>query len=201
MLTKPKWALALIVTSCFLASLGFAQEKAPTKTGPEKDNSPLDSRPTVKVEKGRLVASVTLKGTIEGDAMAEVSVRVKSWTGPLIVEHAVGHGTQVKKDDLLLKFDAEKITQAVQAAREERKLARLSIKLAEFEFPVVKQQLPLDMQAAEREKEHAADDLKRFLKVEKPRQVAESQFTVKSSEFQCGIRPRRTGPTAEDVPR
>jgi multidrug resistance efflux pump len=188
MMTRPHRAIALIVTSLFFNSLGCVPEKEKSekpavKTASDKDHSPLVPRPTVKVEKGRLVASVTLKGTIEGDTTTEVSLRTKSWSGPLIVEHAVGHGTQVKKDDLLLTFDTEKITQAVRAAREERELARLTVKLAELELPVLKQQLPLDMQAAQREKEQTADDLQRFLKIEKPHDIVEAQFMVKSSEF------------------
>jgi HlyD family secretion protein len=183
MMTRPQWMTTLIVTSFFFTSLGFAHEKPATKLAPDKDNAPAGSRPTVKVEKGPLAASVTLKGTIEGDTMAEVSVRLKSWTGPLIVEQAVEHGVQVKKGDALLTFDAEKITQAVQAAREERELARLTIKQAELELPLLKQQLPLDLQVAEREKKQTADDLQRFLKVEKPHQIEEAQFSVKSSEF------------------
>ena len=39
------------------------------------------------------------------------------------------------------------------------------------------------MQAAQREKEQTADDLQRFLKIEKPQQIVESQFAVKSMEF------------------
>ena len=62
-------------------------------------------------------------------------------------------------------------------------MAKLAIQLAELEFPLVKQQLPLDLLAAEREKKQTADDLQRFLKVDKPHQVEEAQFAVKSSEF------------------
>jgi len=186
MTTRSRWATAFVLFA-FLTSPDFAQEKPaqPTpdaKAGQGKDGA-IVPRPTVKVTKGRLVASTTLKGTVEGDARAEVSVRLKSWTGPLVVERAIEHGAQVKKDDVLLTFDAEKITQLVKAAREERALAKLAIRQAELELPVAKQQLPVDLKAAEREKIQTADDLERFLKIEKPRSIEEAQFSLKNSEF------------------
>jgi multidrug resistance efflux pump len=169
--------------ACVFATLSHAQENSATKTGSDKNNSPLVPKPTVKVQKGPLAASVTVKGTVTGETTTELSVRMKAWSGPLIVEQAVEHGALVKKGDVLLTFDAEKLSQSVASAREERALAGLTIRLAELELPLLKQQLPLDLLAAERDKQQAADELQRFLKVEKPRQVEEARFAVKSSEF------------------
>src|SRR5262245_3150049 len=169
MAMRSRWATAFVVCA-FLISQGFAQEKSSREKPDEKSEQGKEGaivpRPTVKVAKGRLVASTTLKGTVEGDARTEVSVRLRSWTGPLVVERAIEHGTQVKKDDVLLTFDAEKITQLVKAAREERALAKLAIRQAELELPVAKQQLPVDLKAAERDKTQTSDDLERFLKIE-----------------------------------
>jgi RND family efflux transporter MFP subunit len=183
MMTRSRWTTLLIGASVVLSSVSFAQEKSAAKPGQDKNGAPLVPRGTVKVEKGRLAVSVTVKGSVEGEATTEVSVRLKSWIGPLVVEKAVEHGAQVKKDDVLLTFDSEKITQLVKAAREERELAKLTIKLAELDLPLAKQHLPLDLQAAERDKKQSADDLQRFLNVDKPRQVEEAQFAVKSGEF------------------
>jgi len=182
--TRFRWAaLSIFCASLVFNSLTAAQDKPATKIEPDKDGAPLVPHATVKVDKGKLTASVTVKGTVAGDKTTEVSVRIKGWAGPLTVEQAVEHGARVKKDDVLLAFDAEKLTQAVAAAREERSLARLTIKLAELELPIARQQLPLDLLAAERSKKETADDLQRFLKVEKPDQIEAAQFAVKSSEF------------------
>lgn len=176
------WVVALVLSSLSIASPAWAQVKSGPASGQPKDGA-LVPRATVKVSKSRLVNSVTLKGTVEGDARAEVSVRLKSWIGPLVVERAVEHGAVVKKDDVLLAFDAEKITQLVHAARQDRELGKLATRLAELDLPIAKQQLPVDLKAAEREKDQTADDLARFLKVDKPRSVEEAQFSLKSSEF------------------
>ena len=183
MATRFRRITLMILSGVLCTTAGWAQEKSATKPGTDTSSAPLVPRATVKAEKGRLVASVTVKGTVEGEATTEVSVRLKAWTGPLVVEKAVEHGAQVKKDDVLITFDPEKITQLVRSAREERELAQLAIKLAELDLPLLKQHLPLDMLAAEREKKQTADDLQWFLKIEKPRQIEEAQFAVKSGEF------------------
>ena len=183
MLTRSHRVIAVIVSSLIFATLGLAQDKSAEKTAQEKEGGALVPRSTVKAEKGKLAASLSLKGTVEGDAMSEVNVRLRAWSGPLVVEQAAAHGAQVKKDDTLLTFDAEKITQAVNASREERELARLTIKQAELDLPLLKQQLPLDLLSAERKRKQTADDLQRFLKVDKPRQVEDAQFSLKSAEF------------------
>jgi multidrug efflux pump subunit AcrA (membrane-fusion protein) len=183
MLTRSHWAAALFVSSLFFLSLSPAEEKPAASPGYDKPAGALVPRPTVKVERGRLAASLALKGVVEGDAMAEISVRLRGWSGPLVVEQAVAHGAQVKKGDRLLTFDSEKITQAVNAAREERELAELTIRQAELDLPLLKQQLPLDLLAAERKQKRAAEDLARFLKVDKPRHIEEAKFSLKSAEF------------------
>jgi HlyD family secretion protein len=183
MVPRIHWAAALLLSGALIVSAARAQDKPTAGAGPEKNGAPLVPRSTVKVEKGPLSASLTIKGTVEGDAMTEVNVRMKGWISPLVVEQAVAHGAQVKKGDTLLTFDSEKLTQTVNAAREERELARLTIKLAELDLPLAKQQLPLDLQSAERKQKRSADDLARFLKVDKPHEIEQAQFSLKSAEF------------------
>jgi multidrug efflux pump subunit AcrA (membrane-fusion protein) len=149
----------------------------------DKSDGPLVPRPTVKVEQGRFSTSVTARGTVESDSRSEVEVQMKGWPGPLEVLHAVEHGAKVKKDDVLLKFDPEKLTKAVETAREERALASLTIKLAELDLPLAKLQLPLDLLAAERRKQQSEEDLERFLKTDKAHDIESAQFMLKSSEF------------------
>lgn len=178
MIAHSKWALVLLLAVWCFTAVSFSDDKPAAK-----EESAAEAKKTVKVEKGRLTDSVTLKGTVEGDASTEISVRLKSWGGPLTVEQAVGHGTQVKKGDVLVSFDPEKITQVVAEAREERELARLAIKLAELDLPLQKRQLPFDLQSAEREKKQSDEDLQRFLTIDKPHQLEETQFSLRSANF------------------
>ena len=144
---------------------------------------PTASKPTIKVEKGRLTASVTTKGTLEGDSRTEIKVRLKSWPGPLIVEHATEHGTQVKRGDSLLKFDSEKLERLLRETREDRESSVLSLQIAEQELPILKQMLPLDLQTAERDKQMSGEDLQRFLQVGKAQETGMAEFMLRSAEF------------------
>lgn len=160
-------------------SASFAQES----DKPNTDAAPIVSRPTVKVEKGRLVATVTLKGTLAADKRSEVKVRLKAWHGPLIVEEAAAHGATVKKGDVLLKFEQEKLEKLLAETREDRASAALAIQLAEIEVPRMEALLPLDLQAAERDKQQTSEDLERFLKVDKDQEIEAAKFALRGAEF------------------
>jgi hypothetical protein len=136
-----------------------------------------------KVEKGTLTAAVTVKGVVEAGSAAEVSVKPKAWAGPLQVKKAVDHGAPVKAGDVLVEFDADKLDQALKDARQERDLADLAIRMAELELPILEKQLPLDLAAAEREQKNAADDLKRFVEVDKPLAIQTAEQQLKQSNF------------------
>lgn len=174
--------MSLIVSGCCLMALAAAaDDAADTKSG--KSAEPIVSRETFKAVRERLVSSITAKGTIEGDSRTELKVHLKSWTNPLIVEQSIDHGTLVKKGQLLLQFDAEKLEEQVRATREDRESAALAIRLAELELPILKAQLPLDLQAAEQHMVHAAENLERFLKIDKPFEMESVAFALRSAEF------------------
>ena len=82
----------------------------------------------LKVETGRVVIEVTLKGTIEAEQTTEISIDAKSWSSPLTVKSAVAHGTEVKAGDLLLELDTTKIDQALSDLQLERELAEITLK-------------------------------------------------------------------------
>ena len=161
----------ILACSCLAMAISSADDAKPKKE-------------TVKVEKGRMVSSVTVKGTVEGENHTELSVRLKSWTNPLIVEHAVEHGAFVKKDHVLLKLELDKIQEQVLVGRENRESSALAIRLAEHELPILKQQLPLDLQAAERQKKQTGEDLLRFLQVDKAHEIESAEVMLKNAEFQ-----------------
>lgn len=170
-------ALALVIGIITFSSLATADDPQPRKA-PEKPDHPKPA--TVKVEKGPLTAAVTLKGLTEPKQAAELSVRLKAWSGPLLVARAVAHGTAVKAGDVLIEFDTDKIDQALRDARQERDLAELNIRQAEEELPVLERQLPIDLAAAERGEAHAREDLKRFTDIEKP-------FTLLAADFEIRV--------------
>ena len=136
---------------------------------------------TAKVEKGPFKIEVNLTGVFEAEHMTEVSIKPKAWVLPLVVERAVELGTPVKKGDILVEFDHDKIDKAIQDAEVEVALGELALKHAEQELPLLEKALPIDLTAAERAKAQADEDLKKFLEIDRSRSERNAQFTVKRS--------------------
>jgi multidrug efflux pump subunit AcrA (membrane-fusion protein) len=140
---------------------------------------------TYKVAKGTVKTEVTCKGVVEAEATAEVLVKTEAWgrevMGTLMVKTAVDHGTAVKKGDVLVQLDTEKIDRVIREMEADHQLAELALHLAEDELPLLEKGLPLDMAAAERAKKQADDDLKKFLEVDRPLLERTAQFAFSSS--------------------
>lgn len=150
------------------------------------DPAKKDAKPaaaTVKVEKGPLSASVTFKGTVQADKVAEVAVKLKAWTGPLLVKEVADHGKAVKAGEIIVRFDTEKIDLALRDAKQERELAELAVRQAELELPITEKQQPLDLASADREYKQAKDDLKKFVESEKALSIQQAEFQLKSAAF------------------
>lgn len=145
--------------------------------------SPSKTAKTVKATKGTISTSAALKGIVEGEKTAEISLRPEAWQGPWTVEQIVEHGSPVKADEVLVKFDPDKLKDAVVNAREERELAVIAVKQAELELPILKQLLPIDLLAAELAKKDAVADLQDFLSIQKEHRRTSAQFSLKGSEF------------------
>jgi multidrug efflux pump subunit AcrA (membrane-fusion protein) len=138
---------------------------------------------TVKVEREKLVQTVTLKGTIEGEKPSDLTLKPKVYAGSLIVKSAVEHGTAVKAGATLVEFDTEKIDLAIKDAKTERESAELSLKMAELEAPLAEKSYFMELAAAERDAKNAEDDAKKFKEIDKPLQVEMAEQGLKSSAF------------------
>ncbi len=136
---------------------------------------------TAKVEKGPFKFEVTLSGVFEAQRMTEVSIRPKAWTMPLVVERAIELGAPVKKGDILVEFDREKIDKLIEDTGVENTINELALKQAEEELPLLEKALPVDVAAATRSKTQADEDQKRFFEIDKPDAERNAHFAVKQS--------------------
>jgi len=151
-----------------------SQEASPSKSAEKPKPA------TVKVEQGKLVVEMTLKGIVESEQTSELSLNAKSWTGPFTVKSAAPHGTRVKKGDIVLELDTVKIDQALRDLRLERELADIGVRQLKEELPVLEKFLPLNLAAAERDKRIAEEDFKRYSEIEREQTKKQSEFMLKS---------------------
>jgi len=136
---------------------------------------------TAKVEKGPFKIEIALNGVFEAQRMTEVSIRPKAWALPLVVERAIELGTPVKKGDILVEFDREKIDKLIEDTEVENTINDLALKHAEEELPLLEKALPVDLAAAARSKTQADEDQQRFFEIDKPDAERNAHFTVKQS--------------------
>lgn len=144
--------------------------------------------PTHKVQKSNLSVVVPLKGVFEAEEMSEVALAPKAWTpalggAPLIVQKAVEHGAKVKKGDVLVQLDLERIDQAIKDLREERTVTEANIRQTEEELAILEKSTPVELAAAERARKVADEDLEKFLKVNRPLDEESARRSVENSEF------------------
>ena len=86
----------------------------PDKEKKDKDSEKSsEAKPkTHKVEKGPFKIEIELTGVFEAKRMEQIVLRPKQWTGLKVLD-AVEHGQRVKKGELLVKFDMEKIDREI----------------------------------------------------------------------------------------
>ncbi|MGW8257099.1 MAG: hypothetical protein ACWGMZ_06415, partial [Thermoguttaceae bacterium] len=81
-----------------------AKAKAKKSAAAKSKKSP----PTFTVKRKPLKIQFELDGYFESAEMCEIELRPEEWSA-FIVEEAVEHGSRVKRGDVLVKFDPEKI--------------------------------------------------------------------------------------------
>ncbi len=149
---------------------------------PKETKTPAEPKPPIHtVKKGLFRIQVDLEGTFEAQATSEVFIRPETWTD-LTVLKAVEHGVRVKRGDLLVALETEKIDQAIADLETANRLADLSIKQTEEELRLMQASTPLNIAAVERTRRIADEDLKTFHEIEGPLARRSADFMLKMAE-------------------
>ncbi len=155
-----------------------AEAKPEPKAEPPKEPEKSE---TVKVTKEPFKIDLSLKGVFEATTMAEIALRPKQWK-ELTVVRAVEHGREVRKGDVLVELDLEKINEQLADLEKDLQLSELSLKQAESNLKILEAATPLDLELAERNQKMADEDLERFLEIDKPLIVKSAEFILKLSQ-------------------
>ncbi len=136
---------------------------------------------TEKVKKGPFRIEVKLDGVFEAQNAAELFLRPEEWTS-LSVLKAVEHGATVKRGDLVLALDLEKIDRAIADQEKDSQVSALALKQAEEALQATEKAAPLDMDAAEHANRIAQEDLKQFFDVDRPLGIKTAAVTLQASK-------------------
>jgi HlyD family secretion protein len=159
------------------------KDKAKLKEAAKKSEAAEASeKPTpYRVKKKPFRIEVSLDGVVEARNTSEVSLHPQEWAS-LVVLKAVEHGTAVKRGDLLVSLETEKIDRAISDLQSELRLGELALKQAEEHLAAVEKAAPLDMEAGQRAKRMADEDWKQFVDVEKPLSVKYADFSLQTAK-------------------
>lgn len=162
---------------------------APAKTEPTKpeaakpDQAPPKSETpaTHTVKKGPLKITVDLDGVFAARSVSEIVVRLDEYVPApaLVVVSAAKHGARVKKGDVLLTLDTEKLDKMIDDLRTEAKLSELGLKQAEDSLATLEKTTPLDLAANERAEKMNAEDRKYYFDVQRPFSLKMAEFNLK----------------------
>ena len=148
----------------------------------KEESSESTSKPQVYVVKKRpFRVAVALDGVFEAQNVSEIILRPEEWSS-LVVLKAVEHGAAVKRGDLLLALDTEKIDRAISEFRSELATSDLSLKLAEAQLVAAEKSAPLDADANARAQRGAEEDWKEYLSVGKPLTVKLTDYQLKMAQ-------------------
>jgi len=134
-----------------------------------------------KVKREKLKIEVKLDGRFVAGEMEEVALRPEAWARFKVLE-AVEHGTRVKKGDVLIRFDDEKLKKKLSDEALDQRLGELSLMRDEEEFPRIKRMLELSFEEAEREHEQTKVDYDYYHSTDRPFMIQIANYRYKSAK-------------------
>ena len=200
----PLCLVGALVIAVFVGTtgLGAAKPKAsPKPSVPEKkavEATSADSPATHKVKRELFKTELSLKGVFEAEKTTEIVLRPEVWMN-LEVAKVVEHGQTVKRGDLLLECDLDKIDEDIADSRAKVAITELSLKQAEESVRTLETTTPMDLKLTERSQQYAQEDLARYLKLDRPLTEENGQFHGQIGGELRGVPTGRTPPIGKDV--
>lgn len=178
--------LAVVLTQTSAQPLATKKEDQPA-AGKTTDSPKKPA--THKVEKKPFKIELSVKGMLSAEEASEIAYRpfpivgLPYSHGPMTIRKVTAHGTKVKKGDLLVSLDTRKIDQAIKQVEADIRSLEAGIQLAEKEQPLLEKGLPVEIEAAQRGKREADEDLDFFRKTGRPEMEKRARTMVKFAAF------------------
>ena len=172
--------------ACLAAGWAAAQEVPAEKAAAAPAAAPVaeNAAPTThKVTEEPLRLELKFEGVFEAARMLEVVLKPKV-VAAFVVKKAAAHGQQVKKGELLLSLETDKVDEQIAAAEHDQKVSQASLRDAESDLKTVEATSALDLQAAQRDQQQAREELEYFIQVREPRSRESAEQSLKNARFQ-----------------
>ena len=124
----------------------------------------------------------TLSATVLPDAALPIAVDAKQW-GAFTIAEIVPHGSAVKKDQVLVRFEDEEFLKKLRDAESAASAGKLSQANAEAEFSTAEKSLPMQLQVAKIKAEETAEAWEYFKKTRRDADVSRANLMLKGAEI------------------
>ena len=175
-----------------------AEEKAEDEEAASEKKSEKPAAKPYVVKRKPLKIEQELDGVFVAKQMHEVAIRPETW-GRFVVAETVEHGTEVKKGDLLVRFDPEPLEDRLADEDIDLRLGELDLMLKEEETPREEKLLEIAYQEAKR----AARATRRRPQIlpgnRPPLRRANCQVPLRIGQGRSRLAARRTRPVEENV--
>lgn len=158
-----------------------AEDKKKEAKEDEEKKTKKKKRKTAKVETDSVKVDITVDGTFVAEKMTEVIIRPEAWSS-FKIEEIVPHGSQVYEGEVLIKFDADKLKDAISDLELSQRLSELSLRKTEKELPRLEKSLELQLAAAEQSHERTHDDVRRYQEVDRERLIKSANMSMKMAK-------------------
>lgn len=113
--------------------------------------------------------------------MTPVKLEPKAWADLTLVS-VVPHGQRVKKGDLLIGLDLDKLREQIDELEKDRPASALALATAEAELANLEQTTPLRLEAARRTHRVANEDLAYFEQTGRKQKETTAEFALKAAQ-------------------
>ncbi|MCE5266637.1 MAG: HlyD family efflux transporter periplasmic adaptor subunit [Planctomycetaceae bacterium] len=158
-----------------------ADEKKPESAAKKAETPETPPPATVTLKRKPLRISFELEGVFEAESAHEVTVRPEEWNS-LTVETAVAHGATVRKGDVLIKLETDKLDQAIADLRADLKITEVAARQVEEQLKAMEHSVPIELKASRRAARIAEEDERFFFAVAKPFELKAAAFQIKSAK-------------------
>jgi HlyD family secretion protein len=121
--------ISMVALLALLIALPVWADKASTDKKPDPSENPKKEQKLHTVKADLFEIEAKADGMFVPAQSATVTIDTKSWSD-LIVKDIVEHGSDVKKGDVLISFDRDKIEEAIVAAEAQQLIDDLQLKVA-----------------------------------------------------------------------
>jgi multidrug resistance efflux pump len=176
----------VVIASCFCLALGVqaadnpAEKDKPAEAEKNKKEEKAAPPATETVKRGPIRIAVELDGVFEGGQVEEISITPKEWN-MLIVQQAAAHGAVVRKGDVLVQLETDKLDRTIAELRNELAISEKAVGQAELQLQAMEKIAPLDLEAGRLAAQFAEEDQAFYFDVVKALNVRAAEQRLKSA--------------------